>query len=66
MYGLEISERVTALKREIASLRHTDEVYTRKLHHTLNEALEHMARMERVQQILDELTTLTKRKYPSG
>ena len=64
MYDWQISERVMALKGEIASLRRTDEVYTKKRQHSLNEALEHMQRMERVQHILGELTALSQRKHP--
>ena len=58
----QISERLVALKSEIATLRNADQVYTKKRQHTPNEAREHIKRMERVQQILEELTALTQRK----
>lgn len=64
MYDWQTSERVAALKGEIASLRHTDGFYAKKRQHTLNEAVQHNKRIERVQQILAELNDLRERKHP--
>ncbi|MBZ5723197.1 MAG: hypothetical protein LAO03_22905 [Acidobacteriia bacterium] len=62
----QISERVVALKSEVAGLRRAEEVYTKKRQHTPNQALEHVKRMEPGQEILDELTALANRKRPSS
>ena len=56
-------ERLAALKSEMASLRHTDAAYRKKHQRTQMESLEHVRRLERMQQILEELATLTKRTY---
>jgi hypothetical protein len=57
-------ERIVALKSEIASLRHTDAAYRTKHHRTQMESNQHIRRLERMQQILDELATLTRRTHP--
>ena len=59
------SERVVALKSEIATLRQTDDAYTTKRRRTPKEDLEHIKRMQRLQEILGELTALTPRKTPA-
>lgn len=57
-------ERIAALKNEITSLRRTDAAYRYKRDRTQMESNQHIRRLERMLQIVDELATLTKRTHP--
>ena len=57
-----IRERVQALQLEISELRTANEQYLSKHLHSALEVHEHRQRELRLQQILDDLTKLTKRK----
>jgi hypothetical protein len=56
-----ISERVKELRQEIASIRAANDRYQLQEHHTISEIQEHTRRLERLDQILRELTDLTLR-----
>lgn len=55
-------ERIAALQSEVARLRQADASYHTKHHRTQMESNQHIRRLERIQQILDELAALTMRK----
>ena len=57
-----IRERVKALQEEIAGLRNANQKYLDKRHHSALEVHAQRQRELRLQQILDELASLTKRK----
>ena len=59
----EIHERVQALMGEIAVLRLANQVYLSKHLHSPLETFAHRQRGLRLQQIIDELGLLTKRKF---
>ena len=59
----EIRERVQALQAEIAELRAANQLYLSKHLHPALEVHAQRERELRLQQIIDELTLLTKRKF---
>ena len=58
----EIQERVQRLKSEVAELRAACETYHRISRHSTLEMNEQLRRELRIQQIVGELASLTKRK----
>ena len=63
MDSADISQRVAALKSEIASLQRASSRYTHMSHHTPLERQEHASRMERLEQIMLELSELAERLH---
>ena len=59
-----ISERVKKLREEIAIIRQENDRFQRQEHHTVSEIQANTQRLERLDQILRELTDLTLRMNP--
>lgn len=54
-----ITERIKKLRKEIAQMREAEREYMKKHYKPADEAAAHERRLQRLQEILDELASLT-------
>ena len=59
-----IKERIAKLREEIAQIREANQVYVQGGRKTPSAAKDHERRMQRLEEILDELMSLTDWKKP--
>jgi hypothetical protein len=59
-----VKERIAKLREEIAQIRETNRLYLQGVRKTPSEASDHERRMQRLEEILDELMSLKDWKKP--
>ncbi len=59
-----ITERIKKLRQEIAQMREAEREYVKKRYKGTDEEAAHTRRLQRLQEILDELASLTDWKKP--